>query len=61
VCPERIICLLCKKILCLQAEDFLAITSSEGRKLKDCFTENSGDGGKETKFSDSQQSQKNFF
>jgi len=33
------ICLLCKKILCLQAEDFFAIMSFEGRKLKDCSTD----------------------
>jgi hypothetical protein len=54
-----VICVLCKKILCLRAEDFFAIASFEGRR-KIAPQINSGDGGKETKFSNCQPSQNNF-
>ena len=59
VFPDRVICVFCKKILCLRAKDFFAIASSEGRR-KIAPQINSGDGGKETKFSNCQQSQNNF-
>jgi len=39
VFPDRVICVFCKKILCLQAEDFFAIASSEGRRNQDCSTD----------------------
>jgi len=58
---DRVICVLCEKILCPQTEDFwqLRVLKEEERKIAPQI--NSGDGGKETKFSNCQQSQNNFW
>ena len=49
VFPDRVICVFCKKILCLRAKDFFAIASSEGRR-KIAPQINSGDGVKKLSF-----------
>jgi cell division protein FtsX len=55
-----VICVLCQKILCPQAEDFLQLRVLKEEERKIAPQINSEDGVKETKFFDCQQSQNNF-